>query len=80
MHEEDYVRALDVADFALALEPHSAGNHRDRGVVHYQLGHSAEALDDLVHYLDLVPNSADAEGCMRSWRSCGASWRTRQLL
>ena len=62
MHEEDYVRALDVADFALALEPHSASNHRDRGVVHYQLGHSAEALEDLVHYLDLVPNSADAEG------------------
>ena len=62
MHDEDYVRALDAADFAVALEPHSAANHRDRGVVHYQLGHSGEALDDLVHYLDLVPNSADSEG------------------
>ena len=62
MHDEDYVRALDVAEFAIALEPHSATNYRDRGVVHYQLGHSAEALDDLTHYLDLVPNGADAEG------------------
>ena len=62
MHEEDYVRALDVAHFAVALEPHSAANHRDRGVVHYQLGHSAEALDDLVHYLELVPDGPDAEG------------------
>ena len=62
MYEEDYVRALDVADFALALDPHSADNRRDRGIVHYQLGHSAEALDDLVYYLDLAPNGPDVEG------------------
>ena len=62
MAEEDYVRALDVSEFALALEPHSATNRRDRGIVHYQLGHSAEALDDLVYYLDLAPSGRDAEG------------------
>ena len=62
MQREDYVRALDVADFALALDPHSASYRRDRGIVHYQLGHGAEALDDLVYYLDLAPNSADIEG------------------
>ena len=62
MQEQDFVRALDVVEFALALEPHSAPNRRDRGIVHYQLGHSAEALDDLVYYLDLAPNGQDVEG------------------
>ena len=62
LHEEDYVRALEVSDFALALEPRSAENLRDRGVIQYQLGHSAEALDDLVRYLDLAPNGPDSEG------------------
>ena len=62
MSAEDYVRALDMADFALALDPHSAPYRLDRGIVHYQLGHSAEALDDLVYYLDIVRNSPDIEG------------------
>ena len=59
---EDYVRALEVSDFAIALEPDSIYNRRDRGIVHYQLGHSAEALDDLVYYLDLAPDGSDSEG------------------
>ena len=73
MHAEDYVRALDMADFALALEPHSASYRLDRGIVHYQLGHSAEALDDLAYYLDIMPNSPDIEGVhalvaeLRTW-------------
>ncbi len=62
MADEDFVRALTVSEFALALDPHSAMNRRDRGIVHYQLGHSAEALDDLVYYLDLSPSSPDVEG------------------
>ena len=59
---EDYVRALEVSDFAIALEPDSIYNRRDRGIVHYQLGHSAEALDDLVYYLDLAPDGSESEG------------------
>ncbi len=62
MHEEDYVRALEMADFALALDPNSAICRLDRGIVHYQLGHSAEALDDLAYYLDTMPNGPDIEG------------------
>ena len=62
MTDQDFVRALTVSEFALALDPHSAMDRRDRGIVHYQLGHSAEALDDLVYYLDLAPNGPDAEG------------------
>ncbi len=60
--EEDFVRALILSEFTLKLHPHSALDRRDRGIVHYQLGHSAEALDDLVHYLDLAPDGPDAEG------------------
>lgn len=62
MADEDFVRALTISEFALVLDPHSAMDRRDRGIVHYQLGHSAEALDDLVYYLDFSPNSPDAEG------------------
>ncbi|MXY20043.1 MAG: tetratricopeptide repeat protein [Dehalococcoidia bacterium] len=62
MTDQDFVRALTVSEFALALDPHSAMDRRDRGIVHYQLGHSAEALDDLVYYLDLAPNGPDVEG------------------
>ena len=62
MTEQDFVRALTVSEFALALDPHSAMDRRDRGIVHYQLGHSAEALDDLTYYLDFAPNGPDAEG------------------
>ena len=62
MDREDYVRALDIANFALALDPNSAHNRRDRGIAHYRLGHSAEALDDLAYYLDRVPNNWDSEG------------------
>ena len=62
MTDEDFVRALTVSEFALALDPHSAMDRRDRGIVHYQLGHSAEALDDLVYYLDLSPRGPDVEG------------------
>lgn len=62
MADEDFVRALTVSEFALALDPHSAMDRRDRGIVHYQLGHSAEALDDLVYYLDLSPSGPDVEG------------------
>ena len=62
MSDEDFVRALTVSEFALALDPHSARDRRDRGIVHYQLGHSAEALDDLDYYLHLAPNNPDSEG------------------
>ena len=61
MTDEDFVRALTISEFALALDPLSAMYRRDRGIVHYQLGHSAEALDDLVYYLDLSPNGPDVE-------------------
>lgn len=62
MDGDDYVRALEVSEFALALNPDSIYNRRDRGIAHYQLGHSAEALDDLVHYLEAAPADSSTEG------------------
>ena len=59
MHRGDYVRALDVAQFSVSLDPHSPLNRRDRGIAHYQLGHSAEALDDLRFYLALAPDGPE---------------------
>lgn len=62
MEGDDYVRALEVSELALALEPDSIYNRRDRGIAHYQLGHSAEALDDLSRYLDAAPTDSSTEG------------------
>ena len=62
MEGDDYVRALEVSEFALALEPNSIYNLRDRGIAHYQLGHSAEALDDLASYLAAAPADSSTEG------------------
>ena len=62
MDDEDYVRALEVSEFALALDPDSIYDRRDRGIIHYQLGHSAEALDDLDYYLAVAPADSAIEG------------------
>jgi len=62
LRKKDHVRALTMIDFSLALEPNSATDRRDRGIVHYNLGNSAEALDDLQYYLDFAPRGQDTEG------------------
>ena len=59
MNKGDFVRVLNVAEFDVSLDPHSPLNRRDRGIAHYQLGHTAKALDDLRFYLALVPDGPD---------------------
>ena len=59
MNRGDFVRALDVAEFAVSLDPHSPLNRRDRGIAHYQLGNVAKAIDDLRFYLALAPDGPD---------------------
>jgi regulator of sirC expression with transglutaminase-like and TPR domain len=49
-------------EFALALDPNSASDRRDRGIIHYHLGNSAEALSDLQYYLESSPYGHDTEG------------------
>ena len=62
LRKRDQVRALTMIEFALALDPNSASDRRDRGIVHYHLGNSAEALNDLQYYLDSSPHGQDTEG------------------
>ena len=76
MADQDFVRALTISEFALKLDPHSAMDRRDRGIVHYQLGHSAEALDDLVYYLDFSPSGPDVEGVHALVADSALSWMT----
>ena len=59
MHRGDYARALDIAQFAVSLDPHSPLNRRDRGLAHYRLGNTAHAIDDLRFYLALTPDGSD---------------------
>lgn len=56
----DYRRALWVIDRLLLLHPELPTEIRDRGFVHYQLGHLQAALHDLQHYLELSQEAPDA--------------------
>ncbi|MGQ4809739.1 hypothetical protein NKDENANG_03166 [Candidatus Entotheonellaceae bacterium PAL068K] len=60
LHREDYKRALGVVERLLLVAPNLPTEVRDRGLLHYQLGHLEAALDDLQHYLQLSSNTPDA--------------------
>ena len=61
MAQGDSFRALTMIDWLLVLQPGVAQELRDRGLVHYQLRHYPQALDDLQGYLDSTPDSSDSE-------------------
>ena len=61
MAQGDSSRALTMIDWLLALQPQAVHERRDRGLVHYELGHYPQALDDLQGYLDSTPDSSDSE-------------------
>lgn len=58
---EDFDRLLQVLDILLLMNPRSPLDLRDRGLVHYELGHFRPAQDDLRAYLELDPTAGDAE-------------------
>jgi regulator of sirC expression with transglutaminase-like and TPR domain len=62
LQQRDHRRVLTVIDFALALDPNSASDRRDRGIAHYHLGNRAQALDDLQFYLDFATPAPDKDG------------------
>ena len=49
-----FAQAHAVSDVALALDPTSITEIRDRGLLSYQMGHFNAALADLEHYLSLT--------------------------
>ena len=56
----EHRRALSVIERILVLSPDLPYEVRDRGFVHYQLGHLQAALYDLQRYLELFQEAPDA--------------------
>lgn len=58
--QEDWPRMLQVLDRLVILLPEAWPERRDRGLVHAEMGHAHEALQDLRCYLEAVPAGPDA--------------------
>jgi len=61
LRDEDKLRALRVVDLLVALQPTSAEDLRDRGVLYASLDCYGVAARDLESYLALAPRAKDAE-------------------
>jgi regulator of sirC expression with transglutaminase-like and TPR domain len=61
LRDEDKLRALRVVDLLVALQPSSAEDLRDRGVLYAALDCYSVAARDLESYLALAPRAKDAE-------------------
>jgi regulator of sirC expression with transglutaminase-like and TPR domain len=59
--EDSRQHALLAADLLLVLAPHSAEEHRVRGLLYEQLECFGAALDDFRSYLELAPDAPDAD-------------------
>ncbi len=57
--QEDWPRMLQVLDRLVILLPEVWSERRDRGLVHAELGHVHEALQDLRLYLEASPSAPD---------------------
>lgn len=58
--QNDFHRVLSAVERILLLSPEMPTEIRDRGLVHYQLGHLQAALYDLQRYLELFQEAPDA--------------------
>jgi len=63
--QEDWPRMLQVLDRLVVLLPEAWTERRDRGLVHAELGHVHEALQDLRLYLEAQPSAPDS-GAMKN--------------
>jgi len=61
LRDEDKLRALRVVDLLVALQPGSAEDLRDRGVLYAALDCYGLAAHDIESYLALAPRAKDAE-------------------
>lgn len=60
-NNQEYGKALSIADCLVILHPHAAGEIRDRGLLSFQVKRYAEASADLERYLRLAPQAEDSE-------------------
>ena len=58
---KDYARGLTMIDWIMTILPEATDELRDRGLVHYELGQHAEALDDLTRCLESNPDFPGAD-------------------
>ncbi|TMD50159.1 MAG: tetratricopeptide repeat protein [Chloroflexi bacterium] len=56
----DLPRALSASDRIMLTDPHLTSEWRDRGMIHFQMHHDAEALADFTRYLAVRPEPEDA--------------------
>jgi regulator of sirC expression with transglutaminase-like and TPR domain len=56
----DLARALSASDRIMLADPHLTSEWRDRGMIHFQMHHDAEALTDFTRYLAVRPEPEDA--------------------
>ena len=59
--QEDWPRMLAVQDRLVILLPQAWAEYRDRGLAHAELGHAAEAVEDLERYLVNVEEALDLD-------------------
>lgn len=59
--QDDDARLLAVMDRLVVLLPEVGSERRDRGLLHAQMGHHAQAIDDLGHYLAHAQTAEDAD-------------------
>jgi tetratricopeptide (TPR) repeat protein len=60
-NNQEYGKALSIADRLVILHPHAAGEIRDRGLLSFQVKRYTEASADLERYLRLAPQAEDSE-------------------
>ena len=61
VREENFLKAVSVVERLVILDPISADEIRDRGLLYLKLERASEAVDDLETYLRLASDAADAE-------------------
>ncbi len=59
--QEDWPRLIAVQDRLIVLLPQAWPEYRDRGLAHAELGHAAQAVADLEHYLANVDEGMDID-------------------
>jgi len=61
LRQDDLTKGLSVVEHLLVLDPASAQDIRDRGIIYLRLECFKQALEDLKTYLSLAPQAEDAE-------------------
>ena len=61
LRQNDLAKGLSVVERLLVLDPASAEDIRDRGIIYLRLECFKQALEDLQRYLSLAPQAEDAD-------------------